>query len=109
MPQWATTAREVVRGERPWKDLATVGVEVRRSDNAWHFGPWPHDPLPITNEDLAAGFDRHLSRPDHGREWAEFLIAATDLYEVSDDAGLEALWDLSRGNAVAATDFARRA
>ena len=66
----------VVRGTEPWTVLKKLGVY--RNRDTWHFEPYS-TPVLITADDLIAGFRSHSSNQSALREWAAFVLAASNL------------------------------
>jgi hypothetical protein len=93
--------REVVRGERPWTDLRSLGMDVRpekgKADNLR-----PVD-VKIGIHDLARGFMAHSHDPAALRAWA-FVMEALDAdfdAVTAHPAGehmWDAIWSASFGN-----------
>jgi hypothetical protein len=95
---------EVVRGSRPWTDLAAFGVAVRLDDGRRTLTNPRRLTTTASARDLAQGFAKLRHDPAALREWA-FVVEAMDveLAVEGDPAGemlLEALWDASFGNPI---------
>jgi hypothetical protein len=95
----------VVRGERSWRDLRRLGLDISRRGSTWHFGASPDRPLRVSASDLQEGLTRALRNENAGREWAGFVLAASSLIDLealeSEEEGeniLNCLWDLSIGD-----------
>jgi hypothetical protein len=96
--------RQVVRGERPWTDLQTIGMSIRLEGNQWSVENPSHLSAAADVHDLARGFLAHLANSRALREWA-FVVEAidVDLDAESHPAGetlRTALWDASFGNPI---------
>lgn len=67
--------RQVARGDRPWTDLNTFGLELNpeagRAENL------PPTNARVTAHDLASGFQTHRHDPNALRHWA-FVMEAVD-------------------------------
>jgi hypothetical protein len=100
-PKDSETVLQVVRGERPWTDLRTVGMEVELEGNRCVVRN-PRDVEVTANvHDLAKGFRAYLHDPRKLKEWA-FVVEAADVdLEVeghpAGDTLLNALWRASFG------------
>jgi hypothetical protein len=103
--------REVLLGRASWRELVAAGADIRAVPDGWIFGPATADPIAVSERDLREGITRQLDGEDRGREWASFVLSASQLFDfasLSRDGGaaadqvLEALWDISYGNADAA-------
>ncbi len=97
---------EVVRGSRPWRDLAALGVVVRLEDGRRTLMNPRGVTATVRFRDLARGF-ASLHHAAALREWA-FVVEALDVdWEGEGRPGgewlLEALWDASFGNPIDAT------
>ena len=90
---------DVVHGKTHWRVLKASGV--LKSGNTWQFSA-NRDPIYITIEDLELGFANYISDPIGRKEWAEFLLAASNLVsfealenEKGGEALLKRLWEAS--------------
>lgn len=106
-----TILREVVRGERDWRELAGLGLEPQRDERGWVLPVDDVDVLVVQAGDHATGLRHYLSQPPTmvaldrtmARAWALYLIGS-DLFDFSgiaesaDAAIYEVLWDLSGGD-----------
>lgn len=103
--------REVVVGRATWRELVEAGSDIRAVPGGWAFGPPTLEPAAVTEPDLREGIARQIVSIDHGREWASFVLSASDLFDLEPLSGdgsascgqvLEALWDLSNGDVASA-------
>lgn len=101
--------RDVLLGKRPWNDLNEAGWDIRRTRDGWTFGSTAGPPVTVAFGDLMTGMAVQLESEDEGREWARFVLAASDVFDLeavsetgASEEGIEALWDLSRGDTAAA-------
>jgi hypothetical protein len=92
--------RQVVRGERPWTDLRSLGMKLRPEDG--YAADVPPLDLPVSIQDLARGFVTHLRAPQGLREWAFVMESLPTDFEAekhpSGDAVMDALWSASFGD-----------
>jgi hypothetical protein len=98
--------RQVIRGDRPWTDLRTIGMSIKLDGDSWTFENPPGISATIDVQDVARGFLTHLSNPIALREWA-FVVEALDLdldveNQPQAETLLNAVWDASFGNPVPA-------
>ncbi len=91
----------VVRGEDKWESLRQQGVRIDYENGEWSISPLQSDPVPISIEDIAAGFITLFGK-DEAIEWASFLLAASPLIDLEPlqdmphgEVLLNGLWDLS--------------
>jgi hypothetical protein len=96
--------RQVVRGERPWTDLRTIGIDVQLAGNHCIFQNPRNIEVCADIHDLAKGFLAHLHDARQLREWA-FVLEASDVELGWEDhpAGetlLNALWSASFGEPI---------
>jgi hypothetical protein len=91
--------RQVVRGERPWADLRSLGMKLRPEEG--YAADVPPLDVKVGIQDLARGFVAHLPVPDALREWAFVMEALpTDFgaeQHPSGEAVMDALWGASFG------------
>ncbi len=91
--------RRVVRGERPWTDLRSLGMQLR-PDEGYAADVPPLD-AKVNLQDLARGFIVHLQAPHTLREWAFVMEALPTDFEAdqhpSGEAVMDALWSASFG------------
>src|SRR5439155_16439703 len=87
--------REVIRGERPWTDLRSAGIEVQLQGDRFHIEN-PHQARAAADiHDLAQGLIAHLKDGRELRSWA-FLLQAESFVDWADGENhpaWEALWD----------------
>jgi hypothetical protein len=104
--------RQVVRGERPWKDLGAIGIKI----------DFEGDRCAIENErgivatadvhDLAEGLLAHVHGVHEVRKWAYLMEAGSSFLDLDVEdhpAGevlLNALWDASFGQPIPAEAIA---
>lgn len=93
--------RQVIRGERPWTDLRTIGIDVQLVGNRCTFENPRNIEVKADIHDLAKGFLAHLHDARQLREWA-FVVEASDVELCVEEhpAGetvLNALWSASFG------------
>src|SRR5437879_2569194 len=96
--------RQVVRGQRPWTDLRTIGIDVQLEGDRCTFQNPRDIEARVDIHDLAKGFLAHLHDARNLREWA-FVLEASDLEMCLEDhpAGetlLNALWSASFGEPI---------
>lgn len=99
--------RQVIRGERPWTDLQSVGIGIRLETGRCVLENPPHITAPASIADLARGFLAHRHDPRALREWA-FVVEAIDAsVDVENhphgDLVMRTVWDASFGNPVDAS------
>lgn len=109
MKTWQELRIPVLRGEIPWTALRDAGAEIHRTSRVWEFGPDIREPIIVAAADLLAGIRRNVSDPKQAQIWAEFFLAASDVFDTDDltstDFGeecLEVMWDLARGDTTTA-------
>lgn len=108
--------RDVVRGIRSWRELAEAGVSVRVADDSVSVISPVAEPVPVTAEDVAAGWLRHSDNLESLRQWARLVHGAVSLVELQLEGHelgerlLENLWQAAFGEPVtqAMHDLARR-
>jgi hypothetical protein len=92
--------RRVVRGDQPWTDLRTLGMDLHpetgQADNV------PPTEVKIDIHDLARGFASHRDDPAALRAWAFVMQSlGADFEAVAEDPSgeiiLDALWRASFG------------
>jgi hypothetical protein len=100
----------VVRGIEPWKVLRKLGVQ--RNGDVWNFEPYS-DPVLITADDLIMGFRRYSQSKLALREWATFLLVASNIISfdaLEDDPRadelLNAIWQASFGEEITLNSLA---
>jgi hypothetical protein len=92
--------RQVIRGERPWTDLRSLGMDLRPETGEARDLP-PTD-VKVDIHDLASGFVAQWHDPAALRAWAFTLQAVDADFEPveghpSGEAVLDALWKASFG------------
>lgn len=94
-----TAVLQVVRGSRTWPSLSEYGI--LKSGDTWMFPPCT-DPLVVTLSDLVAGLSSLASDRELARQWACFILAASNVisfeYLENDPKGqqmIEVLWQLA--------------
>jgi hypothetical protein len=91
--------RRVVRGERPWADLRSLGMKLRPEEG--YAADVPPLDIKVGIQDLARGFVAHLQAPHTLREWAFVMEALPTEFEAeqhpSGEAVMDALWSASFG------------
>jgi hypothetical protein len=105
------TIRDVVRGERPWTDLAPLGMTGGPSEGRCEFRASFPAATRVGVHDLARGFLTHYSDPCRLREWAFVMEAMPyDLTDAQDHPSgqlvLDAVWSASFGNPLAEREIA---
>lgn len=116
MVDQAELVRDVVRGSRGWRDLADAGIAISLSDDSVSVLASTVAPVPVTAEDVAAGWLRHSDDPQSLRQWARFVHGAVSLVELQLDDHilgnrlLENLWEAAFGEPATQEmhDLARR-
>jgi hypothetical protein len=98
------TLRQIVRGERPLRDLQILGMTWHREGSRCHVDN-PRGISAIADvHDLAHGLKTYLPSPEQLREWALFVNAADVDLEVDNhpdgETVLNALWDASFANSI---------
>jgi hypothetical protein len=95
--------RQFVRGERPWTDLAPLGVSVERHGGRYEIR-WLSDlSLPLESRDVAAGLLALRHDPERRRSWADILLGMSfleldrTLVGPEGESLLAALWDAAAG------------
>jgi hypothetical protein len=94
--------RQVVRGERPWTDLRTFGMQLFPDEGRAEDIP----PIDVTADlhDLAKGFLSHSKDPRSLKQWAFVMEALpTDFQAEGHPAGeavLDLLWSTSFGEPI---------
>jgi hypothetical protein len=92
--------REVARGERPWSDLRSFGMDL--SPRAGHAYNLPPTSVRVTVHDVASGFVSCLHDPTALREWAFVMETVPADFEAVEahpegEVVLGALWNASFG------------
>jgi hypothetical protein len=91
--------RQVVRGERPWTDLRSLGMKLRPEEG--YAADVPPLDVKVDIKDLARGFIAHLKAPRALREWAFVMEALPTEFDAerhpSGEAVMDALWSASFG------------
>ena len=108
--------RDVVRGNRGWRELAEAGITLSLSEDSVSVMGSTVAPVPVTAEDVATGWLRHAGDPRSLRQWARFVHGAVSLVELQLDHHvlgnrlLENLWGAAFGEPVTEGmhDLARR-
>jgi hypothetical protein len=100
------TILQVVRGERPWTDLRTLGIDIRLEGNRCDTKNPQHLSATADVHDIARGFMAYRQDPRALREWG-FIMEALDVdldveQHPAGDLVLNALWDASFGNPIEA-------
>jgi hypothetical protein len=98
------TLRQIVRGERPLRDLENIGMSWRREGSRCHVDN-PRGISAVADvHDLAHGLQTYLPSPEQLRDWALFVNAADVDLEVENhpdgETVLNALWDASFANPI---------
>ncbi len=101
--------RQVVRGERPWTDLRTIGIEVQLDGSRCTFQNPRDVEVSADIHDVARGFLAHRHDAHKLREWA-FVLESSDVELRLEDhpAGetlLNALWSASFGEPISEDVF----
>lgn len=98
---------QVIRGEAGWQTLVAAGIDVRHNHDRWEFSANASNPVYPTIDDVSTGFINLWFKSEELVGWASFLLAAAplislDRLEASPEGQelLEALWDVSSGEAV---------
>jgi hypothetical protein len=95
--------RQIVRGEREWSDLATIGILILPVADGYEIVNDRQLSVVIGSQDVAAGIIRLAATPERLTSWASLLMAGslfTELDLGSSPDGeilLNALWDLMGG------------
>ena len=95
---------EVVRGERSWCALASLGIAVVMRDGTYEVTNPRRWRAVAGAADVAYGLVRHQGQPEALRRWASVLLSGATFLELALDdhlAGdllLSALWDASFGD-----------
>ena len=87
--------RQVVRGEKPWTDLRTVGIDVRLDGGRCAIDNPGHLTASADVQDLACGLLAYLPDPSALRTWA-FILEAESFVDWGDaerHPAWETLWD----------------
>jgi hypothetical protein len=95
--------RAVVRGEKGWHDLSSLGIAILPLDNG--FEVLNNDQMRgvATASDVAAGIVHFSNDGETLREWASILLAAASFVDLNlkthprGEELLDTLWDLSFG------------
>ena len=97
---------EVVRGQRGWDELESVGITVRlREDDAVIENPHGHMAV-AEPKDVAEGLLNHATDVEELRSWAALLLASAPFVQLNleghayGEVLLEGLWDASAGEPV---------
>ena len=97
------TLRGIVRGDRPWAELADIGISVRIDGDKIKISNPRQLSVSVGAADLAQGILSYKHDPVKIREWASMILAdaiSCDL-RLKDDADeqalLGAMWDMSFG------------
>lgn len=110
------TLRGIVRGDRPWSELADIGITVRIDGDKVEVANPRQLSVSVGAADLAQGILNYKHDPVKIREWASMILAdaiSCDL-RLKDDPGeqglLAAMWDISFGKGLSddALALARR-
>ena len=103
---------DVVRGNASWASLRGYGIDVRRipGERRWEFGAYNGEPVLVSEADVVEGIKKQLANEDSIAEWAQFVLAASDLInldELDDSRGglLDCLWKISDGELDCALKF----
>ena len=95
---------DVVRGKAEWASLLAYGVDIRHfpRERRWEFGAYDAEPVVVTEPDVVEGINRQIADEGLIAEWAQFLLAASDLIDLDklsdSEAGLlDCLWEISDG------------
>ena len=95
---------DVVRGKTEWASLLDYGVNMRHFPNErrWEFDAYDGDPVVVTEPDVVEGINRRIADRRLIAEWAQFILAASDLIDVeklndSEGGVLDCLWEISEG------------
>lgn len=95
--------QQVVRGERPWTDLASIGIDVQFEGNRCLIANPRGIVATADVHDVAAGLLAHQHDPHELQEWAYILEASSTFLDLdveqhpSGDALLDAVWRASFG------------
>ena len=102
--------QQVVRGERPWTDLVSLGMEAQPRESQCRFpATFPSD-TPVSVYDLAKGLLTYLLDTPRLREWAFIIEAMPADIEVANHPAcelvLDALWRASFGESISEDQIA---
>lgn len=106
------TLRGIVRGDRPWSDLADIGISVRIDGDKVEIANPRQLSVSVGAADLAQGILNYKHDPVKIREWASMILAdaiSCDLRLKEDPAEqglLAAMWDISFGKGLSAEGLA---
>ncbi len=102
---------QVVRGERPWTDLQSLGITIQLLGMKSIVENPRRVEAVAGASDVARGLLRHRQHPTALREWAQVLMAGIPFLdlelgdnEVGDEL-LHALWDLVFGEPIPEATF----
>ncbi len=92
--------REVVRGERHWSDLRTIGVDIEEGEGQWLIA-YAGDVCSTPDlSDVAAGLAAYRTRAQDLKAWAHIILGASAFLDFSGiestptgELLVEALWD----------------
>jgi len=95
----------VLRGDLNFQELKSYGFAVHHVDGLWNFPEYSGSPISVSIADVLNGFRALQFDKARCTEWAQFVLAASGYYDLSElereplgDDCLEALWDLCRGD-----------
>lgn len=108
--------RDVVRGDKTWRDLNSLGISVDVSNENVQVFTTLERPVRVSAADVARGWLRHVDNDIELREWARFVHGAVGLIELAfedhplGESLLDGLWRISFGEPVPrnVTETARR-
>lgn len=95
--------RQVIRGEKSWKELEALEIRVHRQGNQCQVDNPRRIIASVDIRDLAQGLMHYRGIPGVGREWAFLLEAETFLdwdavqEHPAGETLLNAVWDVSFG------------
>src|SRR6185503_19707212 len=95
--------RAIVRGERPWTDLRSLGIEFEVGLSSIRILEGLTPPVHVDAKDVAAGLLAHSHDSDSLRDWARVVHGSIGLIELDledhpeGDNLLDALWRISFG------------
>lgn len=102
--EWENVILRVVRGERSWHSLRTIGIKIERLKDGWNMQNCEMLAVKPSDSDFAIGFLKYKDRPEALKEWASLILASVgflDIDSLSDSSYgeilLDALWDASTG------------
>lgn len=98
---------QVVRGEKPWTDLARLGITIVFEGSATRVDN-PRGMVAVAQPvDIAQGLLEYRDRPDDLRAWARVILAGVPFLDLAlddqpvGDILLDALWDATFGRQLA--------